>query len=57
MIDSETWKNGKTAAYVELLPLDAYNQMPQKAEQTNTKTGITFVNYKTNNPKLFWALP
>lgn len=55
--DSETSKNGKTATYVELLPLDAYHQSPHKAEKTNTKTGTTFINYKTNNPKLFWALP
>lgn len=55
--DTETWEKGKKATYVELLPLDAYNQTPQYAEQTNKKSGVTFVNYKTNNPKLFWQKP
>lgn len=52
----ETWKKGKQVEYVELLPLDAYNQLPQKKAHTY-KTGTTFTNYKTNNPALFWALP
>lgn len=55
--DFETWKKGKEVEYVELLPLDAYNQLPQQKLHTNPKTGTTFVNYKTNNPALFWALP
>jgi hypothetical protein len=55
--DTETWKSGKEIIYVELLPLDGVEQMPQKNEQTNTKTGVKFVNYKTNNPNLFWTEP
>ena len=55
--DTETWEKGKKVAYIELLPLDAYNQTPQYSEQTNKKSGVTFVNYKTNNPKLFWQKP
>lgn len=55
--DTETWKNGKRVTYVELLPLDAYQQTPQLSEETNSKTGTTFVNYKTNNPDLFWTTP
>ena len=55
--DSETWKSGKVAAYVELLPLDGLVQTPQKDESTNQKTGVKFINYKTNNPDLFWAVP
>ena len=55
--DYETWKKGKTVTYVELLSLNAYNQLPQKETATNAKTGTTFINYKTNNPDLFWTLP
>lgn len=54
--DNETWKNGKIVAYVELLSLNAYNQLPQKSSKT-PQTGITIISYKTNNPTLFWALP
>ncbi|WP_286969240.1 MULTISPECIES: transglutaminase-like domain-containing protein [unclassified Flavobacterium] len=55
--DTETAKNGKEIAYVELLPLDGIEQTPQKAEFTNTKTNVKTTNYKTNNPNLFWAKP
>jgi hypothetical protein len=55
--DTETWKNGKEVTYVELLPLDGIEQTPQKKEETNTKTGVKFTHYKTNNPNLFWAEP
>lgn len=53
----ETWENGKQVTYVELLPLDAYQQKPDKRIQKNEKTGTTFINYKTNNPKIFWQIP
>ena len=55
--NSETWEKGKEIAYVELLPLDALEQSPQKREETRQKTGVKFINYKTNNPNLFWAKP
>ncbi|MFZ4522236.1 MAG: transglutaminase domain-containing protein [Bacteroidales bacterium] len=55
--DTETKTIGKKIDYVELLPLDGYNQLPQKAEQTGKSSGIKFINYKTNNPSLFWAAP
>ena len=55
--DYETWKSGKTVSYVQLLSLNAYNQIPQKETIINSKTGTTFINYKTNNPNLFWTLP
>ena len=53
----ETWGNGKQVAYVELLPLDAFQQIPDKSIQKNEKTGTTFITYKTNNPTLFWKTP
>lgn len=55
--DSETWTSGKKVSYVELLPLDGLVQGPQEKETTYPKTGVTFVNYKTNNPGLFWTTP
>ena len=55
--DSETWKSGMEVTYVELLPLDALEQAPQKQIQKNPQTGVTFNYYKTNNPDLFWTKP
>lgn len=55
--DTETWKSGKAVVYVELLPLDAIVQTPQKKETINQNTGVKFINYKTNNPNLFWTTP
>ena len=55
--DNETWKEGNEATYVELLPLDGLVQTPQKSEETNSKTGVKFTNYKTNNPSKFWTKP
>ncbi|MDD4604374.1 MAG: transglutaminase domain-containing protein [Bacteroidales bacterium] len=55
--DAETSAAGKKLLYVELLPLDAYNQNPRKTEHTSTKSGTIFINYKTNNPDVFWVKP
>lgn len=55
--NTETWGNGKEVTYVELLPLDDTEQTPQKKETINNKTGTKFINYKTNNPDIFWANP
>ena len=55
--DTETWKSGKEITYVELLPLEGIEQTPQKKEETNSKTGVKFIHYKTNNPNLFWTEP
>ena len=57
IFDNETWKKDKVVSFMELVPLDAYLQNPQKEEHTNAKTGTTFINYKTNNPATFWAKP
>lgn len=55
--NSETWFNGKSMAFVDLLPLDYDTQEPIKKEGTNKDTGTTFIYYKTNNPNLFWQTP
>jgi hypothetical protein len=52
--DTETCKEGKKITFVELLPLDAFQQKPDKSENVNSKTGTTFTYFKTNNPNNFW---
>lgn len=55
--DTETKQAGKEITYVELLPLDGIEQTPQKKTETNEKTGVIYINYKTNNPDIFWTKP
>lgn len=55
--NSETWTKGGSITYIELLPLDALEQTPQKKESTLTNSGVKFIQYKTNNPNLFWTKP
>jgi len=59
--DTESFKEGKTVTYLELLPLDGLEQAPQKSENQDVKSGqrtkSAYVNYKTNNPDLFWTKP
>lgn len=55
--NSETWTMGKEITYIELLPLDGLEQTPQKKETTYSNSGVKFVQYKTNNPDLFWTKP
>ncbi len=51
--NAETWAKGKQFTYVELLPLDAFQQKPDKS----INAGTSSTNYKTNNPTLFWQTP
>ena len=55
--NTETWFVGKQTTYVELLPLDGLEQYPQRKDETDTKTGVKFIYYKTNNPNSFWTKP
>ena len=55
--NAESPASGKKLYYIELLPLDAYNQTPRRTEHINKESGVTFINYKTNNPDVFWAKP
>lgn len=55
--DTETKVKDKTITYIQLLPLDYFKQSPDKTENTNEQNGTTFINYKTNNPTLFWQAP
>jgi hypothetical protein len=55
--DAETGENKKRITYIELLPLDAYHQTPQKTERFYPETKTTHISYITNNPALFWTAP
>jgi hypothetical protein len=55
--NAETWEKGKEITYVELLPLDGIKQTPQMDVHTDENNGVTFINYKANNPDLFWTKP
>jgi hypothetical protein len=50
----ETNSEGKTYNYIELLPLDYFDQDPQKEEDKREKSNTLWITYKTNNPSLFW---
>ncbi len=55
--DGETFIKGKKITYVELLPLDGIEQTPQQKEVNFEKAGVKHIQYKTNNPNLFWTKP
>jgi hypothetical protein len=51
----ETSSEGKTYNYIRLLPLDYFEQEPQKVEEKGEKSNSIWIHYKTNNPNLFWG--
>lgn len=55
--DYETNGRGKLMEYVELLPVDGYNQTPTVTSEHYEGSGITIKTYKTNNSTQFWAAP
>jgi hypothetical protein len=50
----ETSSEGKTYNYTRLIPLDYYDQDPQKEEDKQGKNNSLWIVHKTNNPSLFW---
>jgi hypothetical protein len=50
----ETRTDGKTMSYIRLLPLDYFEQTPDKVEEKGEKSNTLWITYKTNNPNLFW---
>jgi hypothetical protein len=48
----ETKEPGKVASYIRLVPLDYFDQSPDKFE-----LGTTIVKYNTNNSASFWQKP
>jgi hypothetical protein len=53
----ETRESGRVYNYIQLLPLDYYQQSPDKTEKKDEKSNTTWTTFKTNNPKLFWQTP
>jgi hypothetical protein len=45
---------GKTFNYIRLLPLDYFEQKPDKSEEKGETNNTLWINYKTNNPNVFW---
>lgn len=52
--DYETEDANKEVEYLELVPLDAYQQNPKVSTSPFGDTGMTRRTFKTNNPKIFW---
>ncbi len=55
--DTETKVKDKTSEYIELNPIDYYNQVPNIEKYMDKTANYTRIVYKTNNPKLFWQTP
>ncbi|MBK7212393.1 MAG: transglutaminase domain-containing protein [Bacteroidales bacterium] len=55
--DMETRKEGKTYIYTRLVPLDYSKQLPIVEEEKNQETKTTWIEYRTNNPAVFWQKP
>lgn len=53
----ETRVSGKHYEYVQLLPLDYYDQKPDYVERKEPDSNTIWTTYKTNNPDLFWQTP
>lgn len=53
----ETRESGRVYNYIQLVPLDYFQQSPDKTENKDDKTNTTWITYKTNNTKLFWQTP
>ncbi len=49
--DTETNAQGKVVSYIRLVPMDYFDQKPDKKESNGN------IIYKTNNPKIFWQTP
>ncbi|MEO6850106.1 MAG: transglutaminase domain-containing protein, partial [Mucilaginibacter sp.] len=54
--DAETAVPGKVITYVQLLPLDYFDQEPDRYESVSPDK-VTYVSYNTNNQAFFWAEP
>ena len=52
----ETNSEGKTYNYIRLLPLDYFEQNPDKEEDKRETSNTTWILHKTNNPNVFWEL-
>lgn len=50
----ETSFEEKTFNYIMLLPLDYFEQKPDKSEEKGETNNTLWITYKTNNPNVFW---
>jgi hypothetical protein len=55
--DYESHGKHDTVAYIHLLPLDFPIQKPDKYSRYSNYLKMNVVNYRTNNPELFWKSP
>jgi len=53
----ETDTKDRVTTYMELIPLDAYQQLPKVVTEVGESSGLTYTTYKTNSPEVFWAPP
>jgi len=49
--------NNKSIVYIDLSPLEYFDQKPDKTESLNSKNHCNYIRYKTNNEAQFWAVP
>jgi hypothetical protein len=52
----ETISEGKTYNYIRLLPLDYFEQDPDKEEDKREESKTTWIIHKTSNSNVFWEL-
>lgn len=52
--DTETNTEEKSLQYIELIPLDGFQQKPKYKKEYNSKFKTTYHFYKTNNAEVFW---
>jgi hypothetical protein len=52
----ETSSEGKTYNYIRLLPMDYFEQKPDKEEDKREKSNTTWITHNTNNANVFWEL-
>lgn len=55
--DTETKVPGKSISFLRLIPLDYFRKTIGTGSSTNNVTKVTFVTYRTNNPRYFWQAP
>lgn len=55
--DTETKQAGKSINYIKLVPLDYFKKSLEMSSTTNNQTKTTQIEYKTNNPNIFWQTP
>jgi len=55
--DTETKTTGKSASYLQLIPLDYFKKSLDTSESYNSLVNTSIIKYRTNNPVVFWQAP